>query len=248
MPEMLSVMHYYCTLIIFFSLSSYYPISSAVQFYLDHECSNRPIFIDEGLTLEIRLLSEASSPTRWFPIRYYAPSFNEPVNYTSQVELDSSNVSVTVQQFSNNSRFPLVPVKPSYSAVSYSESAVLIREYICLRYVQNFNENPTFQLRWMQNNFPEQGTSKAEWILDNINIRFWNGTSFLNVFSEHFVGSAASFRHEFKNIELANSCYISPNRHYLVFEDDCDSNDSTSYLTINVTGISLSYEEHGENK
>ena len=145
-------------------------------------CDQTPEYIDQGVRLEVRLQSVSmNSPSTWFPIRYYTQGLEAPSEYESLVELDSSMNSVTVQEDLYNTSLPLMVVSTEIGQF------YTIREYICGQIVQNLTEDMQLEWRWVQR-FGRRATMETEatWILDDINIRIWNGTSFLQVLSEYF--------------------------------------------------------------
>ena len=123
---------------------------------------------------------DATNDIHWFPIRYYTPSLDIPSEYTSLVELEPSHNYVNAQSILYSSSFPVLLVN-SYESVH-------IREYICEKSLQNF-ENLQLNLRWMQR-FGRSSSSNndATWILDDIKISIWNGACFLQVLKEDFSG------------------------------------------------------------
>ena len=149
---------------------------------MDFDCDQRPEYIDQGVRLEVRLQSESlNSSSTWFPIRYYTPSVEVPSEYVSLVELDSSMNSVTVLEDLYNTSLTLMVISSGLFQF------LTIREYICGQIVQNLTQDTQLELRWLQRygRTANVGT-EANWFLDNINIRIWNGTSFLQVLSEDF--------------------------------------------------------------
>ena len=164
-----------------FSLTSYPAISREIEFNLNFECDQAPEYIDQGVRLEVRLQSESlNSSTIWFPIRYYTPRLEVPSEYESLVELESSMTSVRAQEDLYNTSLPLMVVSSGISQF------ITIREYICGQIVQNLTEDMELELRWVQR-FGRRAnvTTEATWFLDDINIKIWNGESFL-VLSEDF--------------------------------------------------------------
>lgn len=153
--------------------------------------------IDQGVRLEVRLISSSSGPTTdWFPVRYYTPSLEEPDDYDSFVALDSSDKSVTAKGPGYDSSFPLIHVT--------STNFVRIREYICGQLVQNFTDDGQVELRWMQRFGENSRDSDATWILDDINVTFWNGTCFLQVLHEDFSGDELTIANAY-DVELAET-------------------------------------------
>ena len=91
----------------------------------------------------------------------------------------------------------------------------------------------------------------AGWILDDISIRIGNGTHFLQVLSEDFNGNDInnlnfeSYELRLAELEKDSHCKSSENDYHLQFNlGDIDT--TTRYLIVNVTNISLAYEERGE--
>ena len=97
------------------------------------------------------------------------------------MELDSSMTSVRVLEDLYTTSLPLKVVSSGIS------DFIPIREYICGDVDQNLTENMQLELRWLQR-FGRRANVEREatWYLDDINIRIWNGTSFLQVLSEDF--------------------------------------------------------------
>ena len=157
-------------------------ISSEIEFKLNFACDRPPEYIDQGVRLEIRLLSEnLTSSSTWFSIRYYTPKLDVPSEYESLVELDSSMTSVRVLEDLYNTSLPLMNVSSGIA------DFIPIREYICGQIVQNLTEDKQLELRWVQRFGKKAMQEKdATWILDDINIRIWNGTSVFQVLSEDF--------------------------------------------------------------
>ena len=91
----------------------------------------------------------------------------------------------------------------------------------------------------------------AGWILDDINIRIWNGSHFLQVLSDDFNGydrnnlNFESYNLRLAELEKDGHCKSSGNDYYLQFDLE-DIGTTTRYLIVNVTNISLAYEERGE--
>ena len=114
-------------------------------------------------------------------IRYYTQSLEVPSEYESLVELDSSMASVTAHRAIYTTILPLMVVSPGIGQFH------TIREYICGQIVQNLTEDMQLELRWLQK-FGRRAneSTEATLFLDDINIRIWNGMSFLQVLSEDF--------------------------------------------------------------
>ena len=165
-----------------FSLICYHAISREIEFKLNSDCEQRPEYIDQGVRLEIRLQSaNLNSRSTWFPIRYYTPSLVVPSEYESLVEFDSSMTSVRAQGDLYNTSFPLMVVSSGIAQF------LTIREYLCGQIVQNLTEDMELEWRWVQRyGKAADMVTEATWFLDDINIRIWNGTSFLQVLSEDF--------------------------------------------------------------
>ena len=122
-----------------------------------------------------------NSSTIWFPIRYYTQGLEAPSEYESLVELDSSMTSVRVLEDLYNTSLPLMVVSTDIYKF------LTIQEYICGDVVQNLTDDMQLELRWVQRyGRAANVVTEANWFLDDINIRIWNGTSFLQVLSEDF--------------------------------------------------------------
>ena len=115
--------------------------------------------------------------SNWFPVRYYTPSLEEP-EYSSSVQVDSTGTSVVAQALAYSSSFPLLLVN--------SSNPVVVREYICGRYVEKYTEDVELELRWMQRFRVPAEDNDATWMIDDIKIRIWNGTCFLDLLDEDF--------------------------------------------------------------
>ena len=149
---------------------------------MNFECDRSPEYMDQGVRLEVRLqLERWNSSTTWFPIRYYTETLVVPSEYESLVELDSSMTSVRAQEDLYNTSLPLMVVSTDIYKF------LTIQEYICGDVVQNLTDDMQLELRWVQR-YGRRAKVEAEatWFLDDINIRIWNGTSFLQVLSEDF--------------------------------------------------------------
>ena len=153
----------------------YHANSSEIEFKLKFGCIP-PTFIDQGVRLEVRLLESSSSTNSiWFPVRYYTPSLVMPSVYRSLVDLNSSKSSVVAASLRYNSLFPLLLINTSES--------IHITEYFC---GQKFREYLQLELRWMQRFGSSAEYNYSTWMLDDINIRIWNGTCFLQLLSQDF--------------------------------------------------------------
>ena len=153
----------------------YHANSREIEFKLKFGCMP-PTLIDQGVRLEVRLLPTSSSTTSiWFPIRYYTPSLVMPNDYRSFVDLNSSKSSVMAAALWYNSSFPLLLINTSES--------IHITEYFC---GHNFREYMRLELRWMQRFGSSAEYNYSTWMLDDINIRIWNGTCFLQLLSQNF--------------------------------------------------------------
>ena len=145
-----------------------------IEFKLKFGCSP-PTLLDQGVRLEFRTSFNNLHNSNWSPIKYYATSTDTPTG-NNIVNLEPSGDLVMAE----GSLYPLQIINPS--------QPVLIREYICVSPVQTFTEGIQLELRWMQFSGMEFKNKKEDWILDDINIRIWNGICFLQVLSEDFNG------------------------------------------------------------
>lgn len=95
------------------------------------------------------------------------------------MNLDSSNKSVTAVALNYFSSLPLVHVN--------SNTSVHIHEYIYGQFGRPITKKLRLDLRWMQR-FGRKTSlvNDSTWILDDINIRIWNGTCFFQTFNEDF--------------------------------------------------------------
>ena len=103
-----------------------------------------------------------------------------PTNYTSFVTLDYSNQSVTADAHRYSSSLSLKLVDAG--------KPLVLREYLCGRFVDILTRGSMLRLRWMQRYGERATRNQAPWILDDISVKLWNGSCFTEIMDEDFEG------------------------------------------------------------
>ncbi len=202
----------------------YHANSSEIEFKLKFG-SISPTLIDQGVRLEVRLLPTSSSTNSiWFPIRYYKPSLVMPRDYRSLVDSDSSKRSVKAEQLLYISSLSLLLVNTSES--------ILITEYFC---GQNFREYLQLELCWMQKFGSSADYNYFTWMLDDINIRIWNGMFILQVLSQDFSSRDSMVYNQVLGEVQAPSCGTPSSGNVLHFIESSNGNLTRRSMNIKFT-------------
>lgn len=127
-----------------------------------------PTHIDQGIRFEV-------NTGGWRQLLFITPSIKEPNN--SIVRL-LPNDTVEADALLYTATLPLFVVT--------STEPVLIRSFLCNEYLTRFKNNQPLRLRWMQRYTTESGAGGATWSLDDIKIRFWQGTCLKKIHYQDF--------------------------------------------------------------
>lgn len=154
---------------------------SEIEFKLEFGCISPGVeyFLDHGIRLEVIY---SSGGTDWVPVRFYAANLTMPSTYTSLVNLEARNqsVSATSLRYTSSLSLKLLDVGKTY----------VIKEYLCGNFTDLLHSSTDrLRLRWMQRFGRAARRNEAPWMLDDISVKLWNGSCYLEVVGENFEGA-----------------------------------------------------------
>ena len=135
---------------------------------------NSPDYLGKGVRLEIK----PRSIKDWQPIRFYAPTrlTNESTIGNVTTVINDTHVTVDDDGFSSDFRL----------YTNDSQSPIHVTEYIC---GQKYTNSARF--RWVQQYLGTAEEDEDTWSIDNITIRYWDGSCYTLAFEEDFENSTA---------------------------------------------------------
>ena len=160
-------------LIIFPNSSFHRELSFFIRMNSAGSC-DPPDNLGEGIRLEMK----ARGFRNWQPIRFYALTTLIDQSATRSVTTVINDTHVNVSDIGLSSVFHLY--------TNDSQRPIHVREYIC---GQQYASNARF--RWVQQYFGVAEKEEDTWSIDDITIRYWNGSCYTVVLEEDFENSTA---------------------------------------------------------
>ena len=98
-----------------------------------------------------------------------------------------------MRQFPNNSIEAVAGTYTSFLPLLHLNASrrVVLREYLCGRFMRALRDQQKFRLRWMQRYTTNPGVDIATWFLDEVRVRVWNGSCFESVLNESFSSNSS---------------------------------------------------------
>lgn len=112
----------------------------------------------------------------WEPLRFLTPSTTLPNNSLVRL-LPNNTVEADAKLYTSS--LPLVHLNST-------TEPVMVREYLCGRYVSRILNGQPIRFRWLQRYRTNPGAGIATWYLDDIRIRLWKGGCLRRILTEDF--------------------------------------------------------------
>ncbi len=112
-------------------------------------------------------------------MRYYAVNLTQPTEYSSLVTLNPDHISVTAVAVTYSSLIPLKVVDAGLD--------LTVTEYLCGTFLDAiYNSSNELRLRWMQRYGMQSAINHSAWTMDDVTIKFWNGSCYVDIYQEDF--------------------------------------------------------------
>ncbi len=103
----------------------------------------------------------------------------QPTDYSSLVTLNPDHISVTAVAVTYSSSIPLKVVDEGLDHT--------ITEYLCGTFLDAiFNSSNQLRLHWMQRYGMQSAINHSAWTMDDVTIKFWNGSCYMDIYLEDF--------------------------------------------------------------